>query len=460
MAKRFLACLAAALLTCSGLFAQEAAGGGAGSGEEEFFGSAPVEAGQGAAENKNLQQEIEKERVGLSGILQAQGFYTLTRDFVRGLAGIEVNPINAVIQGDFLVDVRLKKSFRAFLDLSVGYLTSGTPLVHNFMEISPAPAQLVLVESQNTLIGIKEVFVDFNIANTVYFRAGKQVLQWGTGFFWNPTDLINIEHKSFVNLDALLEGVFGLRSDVVFSRAFHLYTFLNVNNAANLYDVAFAARTEFLVGTVEFGLSGWINGKQIPVFGFDLSAGLPWRLNLTAEGTLSWGDIRDKMNPGGTTYSIRDQLVPKVDVGLSRSFDAWNVQDRITVSAEFFYNYAGYDVNMFELLDTTNLATFMSGFYQTGYYGQYNAALFITISKFILSDMNLTLSGLGNFSDFSGIAMLTLDYTPVNNFILTLQLGAFLGPDKAEYTVSYNPASATPLTSNQLFAILGAKVNF
>jgi len=315
-------------------------------------------------------------------------------------------------------------------------------------------------ENQNTLIGLKEVFVDFNIANTVYFRAGKQVLQWGRGFFWNPTDLINIGHKSFVNLDALLEGVFGLRSDVVFSRWWHLYTFLNLNNVANLYDVAFAARTEFLAGTVEFGFSGWINGKQLPVFGADLSAGLPWRLNLTAEATLSWGDIRDKLDTLGNVYSIRNQLVPKVDVGLSRSFDAWNVQDRITVSAEFFYNYSGYDVNMFELLSPTSLATFMSGFYQTGYYGQYNAALFITINKFILSDMNLTLSGLGNFSDFSGIALATLDYTPVNNFTLTLQLGAFLGPDKAEYTVSYNPTSATPLTSNQLIAILGAKVNF
>jgi len=139
VSKRFLACVTAAFLVCPGLFAQEAAGGGAASGEEEFFGSAPVEAEQGAAENKNLQQEIEKEKVGLSGVLQAQGFYTLTRDFVRGLRGIEDNPISAVIQGDFLLDVRLKRSFRAFLDLSIGYLTSGTPLVHNFTVISAPP---------------------------------------------------------------------------------------------------------------------------------------------------------------------------------------------------------------------------------------------------------------------------------------------------------------------------------
>jgi hypothetical protein len=426
--KRFLVSVPLALLVCSGLLAQES--------EEEFFGSAPVEAEQGAAENKNIQQEIEKERVGLSGYLQAQGSYTLTRDFVRGVRGLEDNPLAAVVQGDFLVDVRLKRSFRAFLDLSLGYLTNRV-----------------------TLIGLKEVFVDFNIANTVYFRAGKQVLQWGRGYFWNPTDLINIEHKSFINLDALREGVFGLRSDVVFSRAFHLYTFLNANGASNLYDVAFAARTEFLAGPVEFGFSGWVNGKQIPVFGADLSAPLPWRLNLTAEATISWGDIQDKMNTDGRADPIRGRLVPKVDVGLSRSFDAWDVQDRITVIAEFYYNHSGYEVNMFEKLSPADLPLFISDYYQAGYYGKYNAALFITINKFILSDMTLTLSGLGNFSDLSGIALVTLDYSPVNNFTLSLQLGSYLGADNREYTVSIDPTGAT-LTSNLLFASLGAKVAF
>jgi hypothetical protein len=155
-------------------------------------------------------------------------------------------------------------------------------------------------------------------------------------------------------------------------------------------------------------------------------------------------------------------LVPKVDVGLSRSFDAWDVQDRITVVAEFYYNHSGYEVNMFEKLSTIaladKLALFVSKYYQAGYYGKYNAALFITINKFILSDMTLTLSGIGNFSDLSGLALATLDYSPVNNFTLSLQLGAYLGSDKSEYTVSYDTTSG--LTSNMLLATLGAKVAF
>lgn len=477
MLKRSALCLLVSLLLSPGIFAQNEAPAAAptaapavapaasGAGEDEFFGSGAVEATQGTAEKKNITEDIEKERVGLSGILQATGSYTMTRNFVQGITGAEDNALSNVMMGDFLVDVRLKKSFRAFVDLNLGYLTAGTPVIHNFTVLAPLPppSTLLVSENQTTLLAVKEIFVDFNAANTVYFRAGKQVLQWGTGYFWNPTDLINIEHKSFTNLTALREGVFGLRSDVVFAREFHLYTFLNLNALQDITDVAFAARSEFLVGAFEFGFSGWFKSGKIPVFGVDLTSPFFWNLNLTGEASLSWGDNQNKLDANGvSSYSIRDQLVPKVDVGLSRTFDAFDVLDRISVIAEFFYNGAGYDDNMFQKLGPIGLAAlqnFLTGYFQPGYYGKYYGALFITVNQFIVSNMTLTLSGLANLSDTSGIAMVALAYDPVNNFELSLQLGSFLGPDNSEYTVSFNPSSGTP-ANNMFFVSLGAKVNF
>jgi len=425
----------AALLGSPGLFAQS---------EEEFFGSAEVEAPPGAAEVANLQEEIDRERVGLSGILQATGTYSLTREF-------EDNSLQAVMVGDFLVDVRLKRGFRAFVDLNLGYLSTGTPVIHNFIDLtSGLPTPLVVSEEQTTLIGIKEIFVDFNIANTVFFRAGKQVLQWGRGYFWNPTDLINIERKSFLDLEALREGVFGLRTDVTFAPWFHFYTFLNLNGVEELAAVAFAARTEFLAGRTEFGFSGWVKSGRIPVFGADLSTPLFWGLNLTAEASLSWGELNDKLDSSGAAYSIRERLVPKLDVGLSRSFDAFDVQDRSLVNAAFFYNDSGYEEDMFEALAPAALATFLSDYYQAGYYGRYYGALFLTVNSFFLTNLTLSLNGLANITDLSGIAAATLSYAPVNNFALSLQIGAYLGEENREYTYS----------GSQLFAALGAEVVF
>jgi hypothetical protein len=192
----------------------------------------------------------------------------------------------------------------------------------------------------------------------------------------------------------------------------------------------------------------------------DLTSPFFWNLNLTAEASLSWGDNQNKLDANGvSTYSLRDQFVPKIDVGLSRTFDAFDVQDRVMVNVEFFYNSAGYDQNMFQVLNPIGLATFFGGYYQPGYYGKYYAALFVTVNKFIVSDMTLTLSGLANLSDTSGIALVGLSYAPVNNFELSLQLGSYLGPDNSEYTISPNTSTGA-LGNNMFFATLGAKVSF
>jgi hypothetical protein len=417
--------------------------------EEDFFGSAPVEAGKGEAEVKNPAEALEQERLGLSGNLEASGTYLLTREFLRGETGQEDNELGYLVQGDFLVDARLKKSYRAFLDLALGTVVG-----------QPTPVLL-----------LKEVFVDFNFGNKVYFRAGKQVLQWGVGYLWNPTDLVNVQRKSFTDLTALREGVFGLRTDVVFSRAFHLYTFLDLNEIADRNRIAAAARAEFLAGSVEFGFSGWGNPDGIPVFGFDLSAPLFWNLSLHGEGTLSWGYPVDKMTVGGAPDPVRDRLVPRISAGLSRNFDAGDIQDRIVVNTEFYYNGLGYAENMFEVLAPGALTTFLAGdpltntpaYYHSGDYGTWYGALFVTINRLFKKNLTLTLSGLGNFSDFSFITLAELDYAPVNNFTLSLTVTSFLGPDLREYTTLprfNNLTSEYDLSGNAISVGLGAKVNF
>lgn len=449
-----------ALVVClgtTGLFAQSAGDSSspsapAGS-EDEFFGSTDVEAKQGTAEKQNVADAVEKEHVGLSGQLQAMSTYSVGRSFVQGSGNLADNTLSNIVGGDFLVDIRLQKGFKAFLDLNLGFVPGGIPTTHNATQIQPVfpfSAPLTFVENQDTALLIKEVFVDFNFANTAYFRVGKQVLKWGTGYFWNPTDLINIEHRSFTNSTALLQGVFGLRSDVVFSPAWHLYTFLNLNGVqADATDAAFAARSEFLVGSTEFAVSSWLKWGKLPVFGADLSTPLFWSMNLTSEASFSWGDNQDKLDAVSGPYSVRDQLVAKVDVGLSRSFDAFDVQDRVMVNVEFFYNSDGYGRNMLQV-PGFYVPGSTTSYFQSGYYGQYYGAMFVTISDFGSTNMTLSLSGLVNFSDLSGTALAGLSYSPVNNFTLSLQLGSNLGESNREYTIS----------NNQFFAILGATVAF
>jgi hypothetical protein len=452
----------------SGTGAQGAGAAAAGSDENDFFGSGAVEAQQGAAETKNPAEAVESEKLGFSGQFQSLSSYEMTRNFVQGNTGFNDNTFANTMMGDFLVDARLPRSFRLFLDMNINYVPTGVPVPTTFIGApSPLPSPLTLDENETTLLDLKEVFVDFNFANNaIHFRAGKQVLQWGTGYFWNPTDLINVSHKSFTNLNALLDGVFGLRTDVTFSSAFHLYTFINLNGVSDLTYAAYAARTEFLVGKVEFGFSGWYEYNKIPVFGTDITTPLFWELNMTGEASVSYGDNVQKVDANGNPYSVSNQLVPKVDIGLSRTFDVLNVVDRLSVMTEFFWNSDGYNQDMFTLNNTiplqsgmTALQTFLSGYYHASYYGQYYGALFVSIADFGLPNMTLSLDGLMNFSDSSAIALVGLSDSPVNNFTLEVQLGSFLGPNNSEYTISENPSTGT-LTNNMLFVILSAQVNF
>ncbi len=438
-----------------------AAAATAGSGEDEFFGSGDVEAKPGAAEKSNVAEQVESEKLGFSGQLQTLSSYTMTRNFIQGNTGFSDNTFANTIMGDFLVDARLPRSFRMFMDLNINYVPTGVPVPVTGTAISPVPGPLSVFQNETTLLDIKEVFVDFNFAsNAIHFRAGKQVLQWGTGYFWNPTDLINVAHKSFTNLNALLDGVFGLRTDVTFSQAFHLYTFVNLNGVTDLTDVAYAARTEFLAGKVEFGFSGWYEYDKIPVFGTDITTPLFWELNLTGEASLSYGDNAQKIDASGNPYSVSNQFVPKVDIGLSRTFDVLNVVDRLMVEAEFFWNSDGYGQNMFQTPTSPGLIPFpASPYYHASYYGQYYGALFVSINDFGLPNMTLSLNGLMNFSDSSGIALIGLSDSPVSNFTLQLQVGSFLGPSNGEYTSSFN-ATTNGLTSNMFLVILSAQVNF
>jgi hypothetical protein len=210
------------------------------------------------------------------------------------------------------------------------------------------------------------------------------------------------------------------------------------------------------------------------VFGFDLSAPLFWDLSFHGEGTLSWGYPVDKMTVGGLPDPVRDQLVPRIAIGLSRNFDAGDIQDRIVVNTEFYYNGLGYEQDMFEVLpklptpplpDPSPLTDFIDNYYHSGDYGTWYGAVFVTINRLFRTNLTLNVSGLGNLSDLSFVALADLAWAPVNNFTLSLTVSGFLGPDLREYTTLPRVEDAgPPITyslSGSAFSVgLGARVAF
>ena len=342
------------------------------------------------------------------------------------------NPFNSYIVGNLMLDARLKNGVKAFANMETAYHA----------------------RTRETNSVLREAFLDFNLDRRVYFRTGKQVLQWGRCYLWNPTDLINIEKKPFVRKIGYRDGAYGVKFHVPFGTAYNIYGFLDTGSAAEDRDLGGALKFELLAGKTEMAFSGWAKRNRRPVFGYDISSSLG-QVDIAGEASLARRDnTRFIRNTGGVLeiYRKSDEWVSKAAINLSRGFRVGNFNDRLTVAAEFFYDQTGYRQSPFRdgaiygfsgplaLLypagGTKRDFLLASGLYEPNYLSRYYGAVFTSVSRFIITDMTLNLNYVRNLSDHSGVLSTGISYRNINDFSAGLLVNAFLGPAHGEYTFS------------------------
>jgi hypothetical protein len=257
--------------------------------------------------------------------------------------------------------------------------------------------------------------------------------------------MINIERKAFSDMSARREGVYGLKLHIPFGTAFNIYGFMDISDADSIFDFAFSGKLEALIDNTEVSLSAWGKDEKVPIFGLDITTRL-FNINFWGEVTLSYGDNIKKISIEDTLpkeETIGEELVPKICIGFSKSFDLLEESDRLSITGEYFYNHIGYKEDMFEpetqFFFLPNLAKMDYGpYYIPNNYGVHYAALFVMINKFILSDMSFSLNAIGNLSDLSFTVISGLSYSPVYNFFLNLSIASYWGEEYREFTFSGN----------------------
>ena len=159
--------------------------------------------------------------IDFGGSLFNRFFVSIKRQVVFADASYRSNTIDTLLQGDFFLDLRLSKGFKAYLSSTIQVYPSSS-LDVSFVE--EAKSDLAL-SSKYFLLRFNEFFFDANIKYKHSFRLGKQVLTWGRGFFWNPSDLVNEDRLDFTDLDAIRSG--GLRN-ALFLFSEELFSFLQL----------------------------------------------------------------------------------------------------------------------------------------------------------------------------------------------------------------------------------------
>lgn len=238
---------------------------------------------------------------------------------------------------------------------------------------------------------IKELFSDFNIGDYVGFRFGKQTVSWGVGYFYSPADVINLTRINPEDPTAQVEGPLALRTQIVFPGTQHaIWAYIIPDNdfaaAAQgagpyLKNTAFALKGDVVLGDFELGLGAWYKNQN------------PAKFMLTTTGTIF------------RTYSIFSELVLSIGKdnvpenytpifqGTLGILKSWTKQN-LTIGLQYYYN--GQELN----------------------YG-HNLAALITFSKFLFSDLSLSLFGQYNFDNNNGTAFCDLKYSPIKEFSVT-----------------------------------------
>ncbi|HHU52051.1 MAG TPA: hypothetical protein GXZ36_09565 [Firmicutes bacterium] len=351
----------------------------------------------------------------------------------------EKHGLENLVAADFFVDIRLKDGIKSFLSLGVDYYPAGREKSFSVGKADSADDdnewQRVSASSdENTEYRLKEFFIDTNWRNKIYFRTGKQVLKWGRSYFWNPTDLINVEKKDFFDLEKTREGTYGTKIHLPFGAAKNIYVFVGMDDAKAVQDLSVAGKYEFLVGGTEMAFSAWTKKGHEPVYGYDISGRL-FDLDLRGEMSLSRGRRLDPENLG--CWQEEEEWIPKISAGFTKYFDHGEIKDRISVTGEFYYNHAGYDENIFakhKAPTKTELDLFPK-VYEPYMTSKYYLAFFTSVNKFIRSELTLNLNGMMNLVDNSAILSTGLSYSPaLTDLTIDLTITGRLGEQYSEAT--------------------------
>lgn len=272
--------------------------------------------------------------------------------------------------------------------------------------------------SSSTSVLLNQLWLNFDIARTVFVTAGKQSIKWGTGRFWNPTDFLQPVHKDPLEPVDVRTGVPMIKFHLPWeSKGWNFYavtTFDGLQVKPQLDRTGLGLRAEAVFGTVELGLDGLLARYQSPKVGADISAGVG-PIDVYGEvglrrsvSTPLWREVEDPVSDDlADAYEswTPDGYYPQATLGLNWSTTLGD-NDSLTVGAEYFYNSIGYeDSSIYPWL-------IFSEAYTPFYLGKHYASVFALLmgpGKF--EDSSISFSTLANLNDLSALSRLDFSTT-------------------------------------------------
>ena len=353
-------------------------------------------------------------KLDIGGLMYLRASYAAYEDQLA-----EQAPLSSPNLFDLYLDARPNDHLRVF--------TRGR-VTHHFAAPSAGLVPgLGAASSRQTDFALDQLWLKFDVEDTLFVTVGRQPIKWGASRFWNPTDFLNRSTRDPLAVFDERLGVGAVKLHLpVESSGWNLYAIADFDDASTVNQVGGAFRIEKLVGDTELSVSTALRKDEPLRLGADVSFPL-WVFDLRAEAAVVHGDDRtffrgapDWERPETLARVSRisrdDEWIPQAVLGAEIGIP-YGDDDSITVGAEYFYNGAGYDdPRIYPLL----LAT---GGFTPLYLGQHYGGLYATaIGPGRWNDTTLIASVLGNMSDRSFLGRFDyrvrlLTYLDVNTFV-------------------------------------------
>src|SRR5574344_796920 len=443
----------AALLTCA-LCTAFLAGAVYAQSDDELFGDDTV-VEQNAAETPSAEsgtgaQTSEKDSLAhgtifQNGAVKVGGQFTMSmttlttfRDgetFGDSLSNTILSP---VADGLFTIDARPSQNLRMFFkggihypymtetDAVTGKITMTTADVLSALQNKSSLTESEQQQLMQNLFYVKELFADFAVKDTAYFRFGKQTITWGTGYFFSPSsNTVNLSAIDPEDTTKQVEGPLALRTQITFPGSqnclwaymipdANLFTF---NSASYTYakNTAFALRGDIVAGGWEFGAGGYYRNEHAPRGIFTASGTLFNKIAVFGEYVYAYGTE--------TEWSKQSGWDGKTSVFQATAGGTYTWKEpQITFAAQYYYDGNGDDA--------FNKAT----------HG-HNAAGLVSFAKVFTTDITASVFGNVNFTEKTATASAMLFYSPVTE----LKLGA--GPYVIWTSFDDKPQAAVKLSA-------------
>ena len=337
------------------------------------------------------------------------------------------------------LNARPTSSLRIFMKAKTSYpFTSATRVQVPAPASAPAlPAEVVPSTSINTLnLTIFELYSDINFDQQLFFRFGKQTINWGVGYFWSPADFISLTPIDVEEPEAEREGPVALKVSLPLGfQEIDAYVIAS-DKVRKLEDLELALRGNFYFDFGDSGLETQLGlgyQKDRP-FRIITSFRLPLRnLDFFLEGRLSFGREGKKINEDET---LVDDTAPYFSAtgGFNlRLTDLFESIIDLGIIGQYYFNHEGYENAELLPVAITKLQTGEVHPSTVANFGMHYTALSLSISQFFLENLSISSLWLANWSDVSGQIRTTVSYRFFENFSLSLAVINAYGGDPSEY---------------------------